>query len=185
MSGGTQVSKSFGLDTRQGPVSGFNGSFTGYVMKKMLDNDIDANVQNNSNVWIEMRYAEVLLNYAEALLALGETGPATDYINMIRNRAGLPDFVGDIKAALRYERKIELVFENHRWYDLRRWKILEQGLADAKGIDITETITGGNKTTEWKQIPVEDRNAVQKMYWLPIASDEMRKAPQLQQNPQY
>ncbi|RYY14676.1 MAG: RagB/SusD family nutrient uptake outer membrane protein, partial [Chitinophagaceae bacterium] len=156
-----------------------------YVMKKMLDNDIDANVQNNSNVWIVMRYAEVLLNYAEALIALGETGTATSYINMVRNRAGLSNFTGDITAALRYERKIELVFENHRWYDIRRWKILNQALEDAKGIDITETVANGVKSTEWKQIPVENRNAVQKMYWLPIASDEMRKAPQLQQNPQY
>ncbi|RZK47463.1 MAG: RagB/SusD family nutrient uptake outer membrane protein [Pedobacter sp.] len=185
MSGGTQVSRSFGLDTRQGPVSGFNGSFTGYVMRKMLDDGIDANVQNNSNVWIEMRYAEVLLNYAEALIALGETGTATTYINMVRNRAALPDFTGDITAALRYERKIELSFENHRWYDIRRWKILEEGLEDVKGIDITETTNNGNKTTEWKLIPVETRNPSQKMYWLPIASDEMRKAPQLQQNPGY
>jgi starch-binding outer membrane protein, SusD/RagB family len=185
VSGGTQVSKSFGLDTRQGPVSGFNGSFTGYVMKKMLDDEIDANVQNNSNVWIEMRYAEVLLNYAEALIALGETGTATTYINMVRHRAALPDFVGDITAALRYERKIELVFENHRWYDIRRWKILNQGLENVKGIDITETTTNNIKTTDFKQIPVETRSAVQKMYWLPIASDEMRKAPQLQQNPGY
>ncbi|MBX3257099.1 MAG: RagB/SusD family nutrient uptake outer membrane protein [Chitinophagaceae bacterium] len=185
MSGSTVVSKSFGLDTRQGPTSGFNGSFTGYVMKKMLDNEIDASVQPNENVWIEMRYPEVLLNYAEASLALGETGVAADYINMVRNRAGLPGFTGDITAALRYERRIELVFENQRWYDIRRWKILDKGLENAKGMDITETITNGNSVTVWKQIPVETRQALQKMYWLPIASDEMRKAPQLEQNPQY
>lgn len=185
MSGGTEVSKSFGIDTRQGPLSGFNASFTGYVMKKMLDNTIDATVQTNENVWIEMRYAEVLLSYAEASLALGETGVAADYINMVRNRAGMPDFTGDIEDALRYERRIELAFENHRWYDIRRWKILNEGLADAKGVDITETTTNGNSVTVWKQIPVEDRNALQKMYWLPIASDEVRKAPQLEQNPEY
>lgn len=185
MSGSTVVSTTFGLDTRQGPVSGFNGSFTGYVMKKMLDNEIDATVQSNENVWIEMRYAEVLLNYAEALLALGETGVATTYINMVRTRAGMPDFTGDISDALRYERRVELVFENHRWYDVRRWKILDQALVDAKGMDITETITNGNSVTVWKQIPVESRAASQKMYWLPIASDEVRKAPQLEQNPGY
>ncbi len=185
ISGGTQVSRSFGLDTRQGPVSGFNGSFTGYVMRKMLDDGIDANVQNNSNVWIEMRYAEVLLNYAEALIALGETATAADYINQVRNRAALPDFTGDITEALRYERKVELVFENHRWYDIRRWKILNEALEDVTGVDITETTNNGVKSTEWKQIPVEVRNPSSKMYWLPIASDEMRKAPQLQQNPGY
>jgi len=185
MSGSTEVSKSFGIDTRQGPLSGFNASFTGYVMKKMLDNTIDATVQANENAWIEMRYPEVLLSYAEASLALGETGVATDYINMVRNRAGMPDFTGDITDALRYERRIELAFENQRWYDIRRWKILDEGLQDAKGVDITETITNGNSVTVWKQIPVETRKALQKMYWVPIASDEIRKAPQLEQNPEY
>lgn len=185
VSGGTEVSRSFGIDSRQGPLSGFNASFTGYVMKKMLDNTIDATVQSNDHAWIEMRYAEVLLSYAEALLALGETGIAADYINMVRARAGMPDFTGDATEAIQYERRIELAFENHRWYDVRRWKILEEGLADAKGVDITETTTNGNSVTVWKQIPVEDRNALQKMYWVPIASDEARKAPQLQQNPEY
>lgn len=185
VSGGNEVSKSFGLDTRQGPVSGFNGSFTGYVMKKMLDNGIDASVQPNDNVWIEMRYPEILLNYAEACLALGETAIATDYINMVRNRAGMPDLSGDVTNALRYERRVELVFENQRWYDVRRWKILDQALADAKGIDITETTTDGNRVTVFKLIPVESRTSLSKMYWLPISSDELRKAPQLVQNPGY
>ncbi len=182
--GGT-TSTTFGLDTRQSSVSPFNGSYTGYVMKKMLDNEIDAQSQSNENVWIELRYAEVLLNYAEASLALGQTAEATTYINMIRARAGMPDFTGDITKALRYERQIELVFENNRWYDIRRWKILDKALTDAKGVDITETITNGNATTVWKQIQVEQRQALSKMYWIPISSDELRKAPQLEQNPGY
>lgn len=183
--GGTVTSTSFGLDTRQSSISPFNGSFTGYVMKKMLDNEIDAKSQSNENVWIELRYAEVLLNYAEASLELGQINEAGAYINMIRARAGLPDFTGDITGALRYERRVELVFENIRWYDIRRWKILEQSLTDAKGVDITETNTNGNKVTIWKQITVEQRQALLKMYWVPITSDELRKAPQLEQNPGY
>jgi hypothetical protein len=185
MNGGTVTSTTFGLDTRQSSVSPFNASFTGYVMKKMLDNEIDAQSQSNENVWIEFRYAEILLNYAEASLALGQTSEAKQYINMIRTRSGMPDFTGDITDALRYERKIELVFENSRWYDIRRWKILDKALADAKGVDITETITNGNAATVWKQIQVEQRQASSKMYWIPISSDEMRKAPQLEQNPGY
>ncbi len=182
---GSTTSTAFGLDTRQSSVSPFNGSFTGYVMKKMLDNEIDAQSQSNENVWIEFRYAEILLNYAEASLALGQTAEAISYINMIRTRAGMPDFTGDITNALRYERRIELVFENNRWYDIRRWKILDKALADAKGMDITETITNGNAVTVWKQIQVEQRQALTKMYWIPISSDELRKAPQLEQNPGY
>lgn len=171
MNGGNVSSTTFSLDTRQNSVSPFNGSFTGYVMKKMLDNEIDAQSQSNENVWIELRYAEVLLNYAEASLALGQTAEATTYINMIRTRAGMPDFTGDITKALRYERQIELVFENNRWYDIRRWKILDKALTDAKGVDITETITNGNAITVWKQIQVEQRQALSQMYWIPISSD--------------
>ena len=137
------------------------------------------------NVWIEFRYAEILLNYAEASFALGQTTEATHYINMIRTCAGMPDFTGDITNALRYERRIELVFENNRWYDIRKWKILDKALTDAKGVDITETITNGNATTVWKQIHVEQRQSLSKMYWIPISSEERRKAPQLQQNPGY
>jgi hypothetical protein len=185
MNGGAVTSTTFGLDTRQSPISPFNGSFTGYVMKKMLDDEIDAQSQSNENVWIEFRYAEILLNYAEASLSLGQTLEAGHYINMIRSRAGIPDFIGDITNALRYERKIELVFENNRWYDIRRWKILDKALTDAKGVDIIETIANGNAVTVWKQIQVEQRQALTKMYWIPISSDEMRKAPELEQNPGY
>jgi starch-binding outer membrane protein, SusD/RagB family len=175
----------FGLDTRQSSASPWNASFTGYVMKKMLDNTIDATSQANENVWIELRYAEVLLNYAEALLSLDQKVTAGSYINMIRTRAGMPDFTGDITKALSYERQIEMVFENNRWYDIRRWKILHKALTDAKGVDITETINNGNKSTVWKQIQVEQRKALPKMYWIPISTSELRKAPQLKQNPGY
>lgn len=185
INGGTVTSTSFGLDTRQSPISPFNGSFTGYVMKKMLDNESDARSQSNENVWIELRYAEVLLNYAEASQELGQIAETTTYINMVRTRAGLPNFTGDITSAIRYERRVELVFENARWYDIRRWKILAQALSDAKGVDIVETNTNGNKETVFKQISVEQRQGLLKMYWIPITSDELRKAPGLTQNPGY
>ena len=136
INGGTTDTR-YGLDSRQSPVNNFNASSSGYVLKKMLDND--ATTKINDNVWIEMRYAEVLLNYAEASMELGETDEASLYINKIRNRAGMPDFTGDITDALRYERRIELAFENSRWYDIRRWKILPQALTNSLGIVITET----------------------------------------------
>jgi hypothetical protein len=175
----------FGLDTRQGPQSSWNGSYTGYVIKKMLDNTINYKLQNNENVWIEIRYPEILLNYAEACLELGESGEAATYINEIRNRAGMPDFTGDITAALRYERRIELAFENIRWYDIRRWKIADNSLSDAKGMDIAETNRNGVITTTWKLIDVEDRVFDPKMYWVPISTNEIKKDPALVQNPGY
>jgi starch-binding outer membrane protein, SusD/RagB family len=189
ISGGVETSKVYGIDTRQGPVDREDGTFTGYTFKKMLDNEVYATeADNNDNSWIEMRFAEIIMNYAEACLELGEIGEATDNINLIRNRAGLPNFTGDIKAALRYERQMEFVYEGIRWYDIRRWKILDKVLTQASGVDIIEThnLDNGTTTTTWRQIFVQNRGPVlDKMLWFPIPIDEMNRAPQLIQNPGY
>ncbi len=179
-----------GIDTRKG-YTWWNGSYTGYLYKKFQDHTVEGTWGEtqrvgNFNAWIELRYAEIILNYAEACLGLGEIQEATTYINMIRNRAGLPNFTGDITEALRYERNTELVFENRRWFDIRRWKILEQMIKDVKGIDIIETKQGNTITTTWQQIPIVSLGpVVEKMYWIPIDRDEINKAPWLEQNPGY
>lgn len=184
---GEEVSQVYGIDTRKGPVQAWNAGYTGYLMKKTLDDKVIGKDDYNENAWIWLRYAEVIMNYAEASLELGDTQEAAKYINMVRNRAGMPDFNGDITQALRHEREIEFTFENIRWYDIRRWKILEEVLTDAKGIDIVETtnIDDGTVKTTWEQIIVQDREVKKRMYWIPIPSDEMDKAPQLEQNPGY
>lgn len=175
-----------GIDTRQGPIASWNGSYTGYLLKKFLDDEIVGRYDYNENVWIEFRLAEVILNYAEASLELGQTSEAAKYINMIRNRSALPDFQGDITKALRYERRIELVFEQHRWYDMRRWKILDETIHDVKGMTIIETRNGEEVSTIWREHFVGIRGPVEeKMYWIPITQDEISRAPQLIQNPGY
>ncbi|MFP4366048.1 MAG: RagB/SusD family nutrient uptake outer membrane protein [Bacteroidales bacterium] len=185
--GGELVREVFGLDTRQGPIHEWNGNYGGYVLKKFMKRDITGRDDNNDNSWIFMRYAEVLLNYAETLLELNdETGAAT-YINMIRNRAGMPDFTGDIWDAYHYERKVELFAEDLRWYDIRRWRMLEELLPETPaGISIMQEDHDGEITTTWTQIDaMPSNNVVEKMYWIPIHSDELKRAPMLQQNPGY
>ena len=178
----------FVLDTRKGPLSPGNGCYGGYLTKKFMDHTSDGDVQNNQNVWIYMRYAEVLFNYAEACLELGETVEAAKYINMIRNRAGLPDFTGDIKEALRHERKVELYGEESRFYDIRRWKIMIDVMTPPLGgIDILEVKnTDGSIVTTWKWIEAHAKNVMsEKQYWFPIPRTEIKKAPQIEQNPLY
>jgi hypothetical protein len=184
---GKEVGSLVGIDTRQGPVHAWNAGYTGYLMKKMMDHEVIGKDQFNTNVWIWLRYAEIIMVYAEASLELGETQEAARYINIIRNRAGMPDFTGDIEQALRYEREIEFTFENIRWFDIRRWKILEEQLVDAKGVEITEVrnLDNGTINTTWRRLVVQERHVEEKMYWIPIPSDEMNKAPQLVQNPGY
>lgn len=184
---GVEVSKRFGLDSRQGPISPQNGGFTGYLLKKTLDDAVEGANDPNENIVVWIRYAEILLNYAEASLELGDHGTAATYINMIRNRAGLPDFTGDITAALRHEREIELFIENIRWYDIRRWKILEEVMTpEHYGMDITEVTENGVTTTTWKQInAAPQKNFHEKLYWMPIERDELNRSPNLVQNPFY
>jgi hypothetical protein len=189
--GGQEISKLYGIDTRNGPQDNWNGTYGGHLSKKYMDDTQNGRDFNSQNIWIYIRYAEVILNYAEACLELGDIPTATTYINMIRNRAGLPDFTGDITEALRYERRVELYMEDNRWYDIRRWKILldpEIFPTENYGMDITqiENLDDGTITTTWKQIEVQEPNNMNaKCYWIPIETNELKKAPWLVQNPGY
>jgi starch-binding outer membrane protein, SusD/RagB family len=189
LQGGEVVNERFGLDTRNGPVEDWNANVQGYVLKKFMQRHVIGRDMFNTTAWIYLRYAEVLLNYAEANLELGNEEEARIYINMIRNRAGMPDFTGDIWEAYRYERKVELFAENIRWYDIRRWRMLEEFLPQTPGgIDIVElhNLDSGERTTTWRKIPaMPDNNVVERMYWIPIDSEELSRAPQLEQNPGY
>ncbi len=106
-----------------------------------------ANLDSDNN-WIVLRYADVLLMYAEALNELGfdADGPAFDYLNQIRTRAGLPAksfsnedptlqiaTQSEFRLAVEQERRVELAFEGHRWFDLVRTDRALDVLAD-KGI---------------------------------------------------
>jgi hypothetical protein len=116
-----------------GGLSGPGGSETtqtGFSLKKYLDPNLAQALVTNSGTtgstqpWMIMRYAEVLLNYAEAAVELNKISDAREKINLIRDRAGIVQLSdADITVArVRKERNNELAFENHRWYDYRRWR---------------------------------------------------------------
>jgi starch-binding outer membrane protein, SusD/RagB family len=123
----TEHSKDNGVDTRQGLIESWNATKNGYYIKKFLDPATVGQYYYNTNTWVEFRYAEVLLNYAEACIELGgaDLQNGLDALNMVRNRAGLPDRVTtDQETArqwVRHERYIEHFAEGHQWYDMRRW----------------------------------------------------------------
>ncbi|MBS9768371.1 MAG: RagB/SusD family nutrient uptake outer membrane protein [Flavobacteriaceae bacterium] len=98
---------------------------TGYYQKKMyvLPADRSLNIRNNANNIRVMRYADVLLMYAEACAELGEEGEAQNALNKVRNRVGLPAFSGSgqvLKDAIFNERRLELAGESERYHDLVR-----------------------------------------------------------------
>lgn len=181
----------YGVDTRSSTIENWNGSYTGYYNRKFIDPSVNVSYDKQTVTWRYFRYAEILLNYAEACIELGEDAEACKYINMIRHRAGLPDInlTGDaLREAYRHERRIELSFEEHRFYDVRRWLIapkvykpVHRAVVDYPLLPDKTTATEPTvKHEEW-----ETRSWNDKAYFLPLLRDEMDKNSLLIQNPGY
>ncbi|WP_372932788.1 RagB/SusD family nutrient uptake outer membrane protein [Mariniphaga sediminis] len=181
----------WGLDTRKGPYSPFEGAYTGYYIRKWMDSEVDAQffIPDISYRWI--RYAEILLNYAEACIELGEDAEARIYINMIRKRAGMPDITesGDeLRERYRNERRIELAVERHRFFDVRRWVIGPEVYTASYRVDVVYKLLPDKTTaTEPTVTPVlhKDYSWDNKAYFLPVMRSEMNKNSELIQNPGY
>lgn len=179
-----------GIDSPQSDVLGWNASVTGYNLLKFLDESRSVNLRTDdlsTNPWIFFRYGEVLLNYAEILYELGDEDKSRFYLNKIRDRAGMP-VINDIGVALRerirHERRIELAFEGHRYYDVRRWKILEEVFE--KGILKMEITKNKNGIKNYEVKRIFDREFHDKLYLLPIPKSEIDKSKGiLIQNPGY
>ncbi|HSO87613.1 MAG TPA: RagB/SusD family nutrient uptake outer membrane protein, partial [Draconibacterium sp.] len=99
---------------------------TGFLIRKLLDESMNLpNEAEASHPWIEFRLGEILLNYSEAAFELGKNGDALDAINQIRSRAGIAALSAVTLDKIRNERRVEMAFENQRYYDARRWRIAE------------------------------------------------------------
>lgn len=177
-----------------------NASRTGYYLKKFLSDNLrlQGSPEGTSmKSWIVFRYAEILLNYAEAMneaygpdmVPSGYTLSSRNAINQVRARQGvnMPPVSAtnyqEMKEAIENERRVELAFEDHRYWDLKRWK---------KGFVLGEPIYGtrinrdvSNDSFFYQKVKVEDRVFDEsKMYLYPIPQSEINKYPDiLTQNP--
>lgn len=180
-----------GLDTRDGPIEDWNGTYTGYYTRKFLDIDVNHQFYRQEVPWIFMRYAEVLLNYAEASIALGEDGDARNALNQIRRRAGMPDIPSSetgqaLLERYRNERRVELAFEDHRYFDVRRWMIAPNVYDNGEGVRIIGRLNNnGGYDFEYNITEVDQRQWNDNAYYLPIPRYEMERNENLQQNPGY
>jgi hypothetical protein len=175
-----------GLDSRNSPVTTWNGTYTGYYLRKFQDIMVNAPLEISPVPWRFIRYAEVLLSYAEACVELGEDDEARKYVNIIRKRAGLPDVNtsgNELRESVRHERKIELMFEDQRFFDIRRWMIAPEVITDGYGVDIRYAL--GEDKPSYEIIHVQDRDWKNRFYFMPIKLDEMNKNKLLIQNPLY
>lgn len=143
-----------GRDSREGIISSWNATETGYYVRKFVDESITdpSETSQGNQPWIFFRYAEILLNYAEASYFLGQEATSKEYLNMVRSRPcvnmpAVTETGGALLARIQHEHQIELVFEDHRWFDIRRWKIAPVVLNKLpKRIDIVKKPVTGAKT---------------------------------------
>lgn len=178
------------IETFYGGNSGLpklNATKTGYYLSKWSNPALNlvTNTTSDHN-WIYFRYAEVLLNYAEAMFnAYGaESDPgsfgmtALQAINQVRNRSGMPPLTAAQlnQAAIERERNVELSFENHRFWDVRRWnKATDYFKAPLNRVDITKNGSGSTATFTYSVKKLEDRAFDGKMNWYPIPQAEINK----------
>ncbi|QHS58447.1 RagB/SusD family nutrient uptake outer membrane protein [Chitinophaga agri] len=170
-----------GKDSKDGP-SNWNTSKTGYYLRKFMD---DRNPIDNPwdvaglQPWIYMRYAEILLSYAEAQNeAVGPDATVYDAVNQVRQRQSVKQPVltagltkEQMRTVIRRERQVELAFEEHRYYDVRRWNIaMQTENVPAYGIDVT--VSNGQLVYTRKEA-LSGRLFAEKNNWLPIPRSEI------------
>ena len=164
---------------------------TGYYLRKYVDGSCVTTADNQTtrrHTWIIFRLAEFYLDYAEAVFnATGSANDATygmtanEAVNVLRNRTDIqmPEFTEDGEAwVARYERErlVELAFENHRFWDVRRWK---KGAQYFKTIQVA-TISSPSLILSRS---IVNRQWDDKFYFYPIPQSELKKNPNLTQNP--
>jgi hypothetical protein len=180
-----------------GGLDGINNPYetvTGYYLRKGTDEtnqDYYGNIGSDQN-WIELRFAEVLLNYAEAKNQTLSSPDQSVYdaVERIRKRAGLDPYQlptglskAQMRDRIRHERYVELAFERKRYWDLKRWKTAV-GILNGKefhGMFITKH-GDGHYTYEIKPVDAKPCVFTDKMYFMPIPQSEMDKNPNLIQN---
>ncbi|WP_083326380.1 RagB/SusD family nutrient uptake outer membrane protein [Hymenobacter coccineus] len=172
-------------------------SNTGYYGRKTLDERIPAQTSRALTAsganYVIFRFGEVLLSYAEAQNeAVGPDASVYAALNQLRKRAGLPDLAagmsqGQLRDYIHRERRVELAFEDKRWFDIRRWKITAgpTGVLNtpSMGMQITPDKTTGKLT--YAKVKVFENRFFDFQNWMPIPQQDIAKNTKLVQNPGY
>jgi len=170
----------------------YAGTKTGYYGNKMLDPKAVPNSFSQTARCIPLiRYAEVLLSYAEAANEFEGPAKAYDPIEQIRMRAGLTNYklpLGlsqvEMRKVIQNERRLELAFEGHRFWDVRRWKIAPQALTQQMtGLEVQRNSAGAIENL--KRIDVRKHGFKTALYLWPLPTSEVAKSPLTLQNPGY
>lgn len=171
---------------------------TGYLISKFVNPSTVTNTYTLGTwrrTWPNFRYAEVLLNYVEAKIEMGQLDSSVlQYWNMVRRRGGVPDIetvyptvTSDRELAtflLRRERQVEFAFEGVRYFDANRWKIAaETNNGNAYGMNVNISSQNVLRTEFYKRTPFETRVFKERNYLQPIPQNSITKNLKLKQNP--
>jgi starch-binding outer membrane protein, SusD/RagB family len=180
-----------GLDKPDNPAVSTVETRTGYYLRKFLGNfTTSTSFSNQSHNFPIFRYAEIILDNAEALNELGQVENAVTQIKTLRSRAGIAAGTNsrygiktgisqaEMRDLIRNERRIELAFEEHRFWDIRRWKIADQVL----GTPLLGVNISNGTTPTYQVVPVATPAFQNRLYHMPIPYDELTKNPKLIQN---
>ena len=165
------------MSYREQPYS-YGKTTTGYFLRKLMDETLtDVKSVKSSQPWVELRFAEVLLNKAEAAYRLNKSSEAQNLLNRVRARVGLPGKSNTGETWFkdyRKERKVELAYEGHLFWDMRRWKLahIEYNNYRCHGMKIA------NGTYEYVDCDGQDRKFLQKLYVLPVPTSELKNNKQ-------
>jgi hypothetical protein len=169
---------------------------TGYYLRKMVDETHDVIAYSGGiQPLMVMRYAEVLLNKAEACYksSTPDIASANEAVKAIRARVGLPyenKEGNELWAAIRQERKVELAYEGLWYWDLRRWKVAHKNYPEGltgyqqHGLKI-EKNSDGTFTYTYVSVDDQNRNFPEKMYRFPMPSGELSNNGAVDQYPEW
>ena len=181
------------IAAKDGTLTSTDVTKTGFYIKKFMTPNKVVDYEKGETNWMVFRYAEVLLNYAEACVELGDDAEALRAVNLIRERAGIAPRTSINRDQVRHERKVELAFENHRWWDIRRWHIADQLLnaKQFKALNPYLVWEDGKDVSQMKYIfkiedaPKDPRTFLPKLYYERIPADAISTNPNIIQNPGY
>ena len=169
----------------------YSGNMTGFFMRKYLNENMPQSevIENYSEQhWIEFRYAEALLNGAEAAVEMGQhLDDALLWINDIRSRADIKQLsLSDLTVdKVRHERRIELAFENHTYWDLRRWRIADKEIETKQYTGLCPYFDINKQKYIFEEVAANKYYYTfdVKMYYERIPDGEIAKNEKLKQNP--
>ncbi|MBD1424466.1 RagB/SusD family nutrient uptake outer membrane protein [Sphingobacterium arenae] len=186
--------KAYTASGKDGGADVGDASKTSFYQRKFFDEtQTNMDMNKSETPWVVFRLGEIYLNLAEACVEIGgKEQEALDAVNAIRDRAGIKPLDAISLDKVRHERKVELAFEKHRFWDMKRWRIAHLdvangGLTNFRGTALYPwyNVSDGKYTFTTGNPPKQLRSFLQRNYYVRLNNTDISTNPKLIQNPDY